>query len=414
MALTLVDQLKKRLPHVECTFAIDPKSYKQEKEWANYYGLKIIRRDTFVSNFMATNIFLKIVKICYRYFKRRPLSTWNTITQQEVHDEFMEAYRNCDAVISMMGISYVGDGARGILHGASSYSNLYYANKHKKPFTHFIQSFGPFDDWKVRFFAKRDFAQVDFIPARGKESAKYCEAIVKNRKKVFAFPDTAILLPQADDRRTLEYLKKINFFEKEYTILSPSSVIYNMPANVEGSIGEDHIRSFYLIARRLILDNEALLFLPHMYSDNKNECDRMVCHKIIKLLKKDFAEISHCKVVEDDIDVWQAKGLISKSKTAIVSRYHALVAAISTGVPVVTVGWNVKYYDLMEYYGIESMAVDTRKNNPQQLAEKVFAKLAEYQSTDYAGILCVKQPENVEKVESAFDLLCEWLMEHVK
>ena len=106
--------------------------------------------------------------------------------------------------------------------------------------------------------------------------------------------------------------------------------------------------------------------------------------------------------------------MISKSKTAIVSRYHALVAAISTGVPVVAVGWNVKYYDLMEYYGIESMAVDTRKNNPQQLAEKVFAKLAEYQSTDYARILREKQPENVEKVESAFDLLCKWLMEHVK
>ena len=413
MALTLVDQLKKRFPDVDFVFAIDPNSYKQEKKWADYYGLKIVRMDTFISNLANTNIFFKIARIGYRFLKGKAVSASGVRDQNEIHEEFMEAYRNCDAVISMMGISYVGDGVRGAFEGLSSYSNLYYANKHKKPFTHFIQSFGPFDDWKVRLFAKRDFAQVDFVPARGKESARYCKAIVKNPEKVYDFPDIAILLRQADEQWTGDYLRKIKLVEKNYIILSPSSVIYNMRASVGGSIGEDYVRSFYLIASKLLSDGETLLFLPHMYSDNKYECDREICHRVLNLLKNDVNDVSRCKIIKDDLDVWQAKSLIAKSKRAIVSRYHALVAAVSTGVPVVTVGWNIKYYDLMQYYGVESMAVDTRKNNPQQLAEKVFAKLVEYESENYREMVIQKQHENAEKVEFAFDLLCEWLKEHV-
>jgi hypothetical protein len=68
----------------------------------------------------------------------------------------------------------------------------------------------------------------------------------------------------------------------------------------------------------------------------------------------------------------------------------------------------------MQYYGIESMAVDTRRNNPQQLAEKVFAILTEYEAINYSEILCEKQDENAKKVEFAFDLLFDWLKEHVK
>lgn len=414
MALTLVDQLKKRLPDADFTFAIAPGSYRQEKKWADYYGLKIVRRDTAFSHIMNTNIFFRIARIGYRFLKGKTLSASDAHERSQIHEEFMEAYSNCDAVINMMGISYVGDGVRGPFEGLSSYSNLYYANKHKKPFTHFIQSFGPFDDWKVRFFAKRDFEQVDFVPARGKKSAGYCKSIVKNPEKVYDFPDTAILLRSADEQWVTDYLKKLNLSEKNYIVLSPSSVIYNMRASVGGSIGEDHVRSFYLIAKKLLSNNETLLFLPHMYSDNKSQCDREICRKVLSLLKNDVDDVSRCKIIEDDLDVWQAKALISKSKAAIVSRYHALVAAVSTGVPVVTVGWNIKYYDLMQYYGIESRAVDTRKNNPQQLAEKVFAKLAEYEAINYSEILREKQDENAKKVEFAFDLLCDWLKKHVK
>jgi len=416
MALSLVGQLRQRIKGVDFVFAISPNSYVQEKKWADFYGLDIVRKDSVVSYLKSSSFLLGLARKGYRLVRGKRITPQNNPdarAAKEVHREFMAAYESCDAVVDMQGIAYVGDGVKGGWHGLASYSNLYYANKHKKPFAHFIQSFGPFDDWKVRFFAKRDFNQVDFIPARGRVSAKLCREIVSDPSKVYDFPDSAILLRQADSRWTSDYLSGLDLKSKEYVVLSPSAVIYNMKQKVGGSIGEKHIESFALIAKQLLSDNTSILFLPHTYSNNKSECDREICRRILSRLKEGGSDIASCKLIEDDLDVWQAKSLIALSKAAVVSRYHALVAAISTGIPVVTIGWNIKYHDLMEYYGLEDMSVDARKHSPSKVSSKAIEKLSAYYA-DSAVIetMLSRHQVNVQKVEQGFDMLAEWLMQN--
>jgi polysaccharide pyruvyl transferase WcaK-like protein len=413
MALTLVGQIKKRLSAAEFIFAVDSASFDQERKWANFYGLRICHWDNFISHFFATNAIFRVGRFLYRMVRVKPcdpLPHWN---YEELHKEFMEAYDDCDVVISMRGISYIGDGTKGIFEGPLSYSDLHYAKKKKKPFTHFIQSFGPFNDWKVRYFARRDFAYVDFIPARGKESAKHCQQIVAPPEKVYDFPDIAILLPMTDDQWTLECLDRMGLREGKYIILSPSSVIYNLPPNVSGSIGEKHVQSYYLIARELLSRGEDLLFLAHMYSDDKRQCDREISRKIMQYLKINKYDISRCKIIEEDINPWQAKALIAKSRYTITSRYHAIVAAVSASIPVVAVGWNVKYHDIMDYYGISSMTIDVRDKAPEEIANSVFKKIKAYEDQDYKSLLKEKHEENVKRVEVAFDLLSEWIKNNV-
>lgn len=413
MGITLVDELKKRFSDVDFTFAVESESYEQEKHWADYYGLKIVRKDS-ITSYVKLRQPLRTARILHRILKRKAPCIPDSTREYEIHREFMTAYQDCDVVIDMMGIAYVGDGVRGFLEGPNSYSNLYYAKKMKKPFAHFIQSFGPFDDWKVRLFAKKDLNYVDFVPARGKVSAKNCRDIVKNPSKVYDFPDIAILLSPAEDRWTTDYLAHLGLAPYEYTSLSPSAVIFNMPSRAGGSIGKEHVRSFYLVARKMINEGEPVLFVPHMYSDNKTECDREICYKVIEMLYANGVNTSLCKIVTDDVDVRQAKALIAKAKKAIVSRYHALVAAISTSVPVVAIGWNVKYFDLMSYYGIESMALDTRKNRPEEISNQVFKILFEYETGKHRQLTLTKHSENVKRVYEAFDLLESWIRSKVK
>jgi polysaccharide pyruvyl transferase WcaK-like protein len=414
MALTLVDQVKQRLPGTEFIFAIDPTSFNQERYWAEYYGLRIIRGDNCVSHFFNTNTLLRVARFLYRKIMRKPISLKSKKDFNELHKEFMQCYQDCDLIISMRGISYVGDGTKGRFEGLLSYSDLYYAKKSKKPFAHFVQSFGPFNDWKVRYFARKDFAYVDFIPARGKESAKYCQQIVRHPEKIYDFPDIAILLPIAEDAWTFDYLHHLGLQEGQYIILSPSSVIYHLPPEVEGSIGEEHAQSFYLIARDLLSHGENILFLAHMYSDDKKQCDREVSRRVIQRLEKSGQNLSRCKLVEEDLNPWQAKSLIAKSKLIVASRYHAIVAAVSTSTPVIALGWNVKYRDILDYYGIPSMAIDVRKKSPEEIRAFVFDKFKEYREKDYAGFLKERQGENIKKVESAFDLLTEWIRNNVE
>jgi polysaccharide pyruvyl transferase WcaK-like protein len=179
---------------------------------------------------------------------------------------------------------------------------------------------------------------------------------------------------------------------------------------LNGSTGDKYIQAYYLIAKRLLNKSEKILFLPHKYSKNKKECDREICYKVYNLLLQDEkVDNAKCKIVREDLDVWQAKSLIAESKNAVVSRYHALVAALSTAVPAFSIGWNIKYQDLLNYYGVRSMSVDIRENNPEQIAEYALMKMDEFTSNQ---ILIDKHLENLKKVSRAFELLSSWLLKN--
>jgi hypothetical protein len=142
MALTLVDQIKREFL-LEFIFAIDPAFFNRKRMGADH-GLLIIRGDNCVSYFFGTHVVFRVIRFLYRVARRKPNSRGVPVEDRQLHEEFMRCYRDCDLIISMRGISYVGDGTRGRFEGPLSYSDLYYAKKNKKPFTHFVQTFGPF------------------------------------------------------------------------------------------------------------------------------------------------------------------------------------------------------------------------------------------------------------------------------
>ncbi|MBX3423881.1 MAG: polysaccharide pyruvyl transferase family protein [Pirellulaceae bacterium] len=420
MGLTLVDQLRKHFGDaLEFKFAVSAEAFEEESRWAEHYGLKAVRRDSMFFYWLQTS---KIVR-CIRGVKRivRALRQRKSVIAElrmaapwdihQVHKEYLAAFQWADLVIDMSGISYVGDGVASPLAAIHSYSSLYYSQRAGKPFARFIQSFGPFDNWLVRYVAKKEFAKLPFIPARGNHSAEFCRRIVADTSKVHAFPDSAILLP-ANFTWATDFLKKNNLSQKEYVIVSPSAVIHaSIRGAVGGSVGSKHVEAMAKICMGLIERGEQIVFLPHMYSQNLRECDRQVARLVAARIPK-----GKWLIVEEDIDPMMAKGLIATSKYAIVSRYHALVAALSTGVDVITVGWNIKYQDMMEYYGKERYAVDMRQHEPQELADRVRA-LAD----DFGKPLSKTEDEKFrhmqkdaeQRVHDAFKLLFDW-MENVR
>jgi len=405
MGLTLIDQITKRYSNVNFTFAVEPHEFEEEKKWAEIYNIKIVRRDRLTS-YLTTKYKIRELKQLIK-LDFKPNKT--TILFKKVQREFFDAIKATDLIIDMSGIAYVGDGVRGPLEGIRHYSNFYFARKFNKPFTRFIQSFGPFDDIKVRFFAKRELNKLDFIPARGKNSAFYCKKIVKDKSKVYDFPDSAILLPPANDEWVNKYLNKLGFKSNEYIVLSPSSVIYNINERFGGSTGDNHVKSMYYIAKELLLNGSYILFLPHMYSPTKEDCDREICYKIYNKLKNDNL-ITNVAIIQEDIDPMQAKGLIKHSKLAIVSRYHALVAALSTSVPVITLGWNIKYKDLLEYYNLGEMAIDVRNYYPEEILDIINKKVEKFKSIEnYKKQISKKNDENIKLLLSAFNLLFNWI-----
>ena len=408
MGLTLEQQVKKHYPDAKLTFAIEETSWDIEKKWAKYYGFEIVRRDKLIS-YLATLSGVREIKSLLK----GNLKFYRASDHfKKLHREFMEAYRKADVVIDLSGVTYIGDGVFGPLDALRDYSYFHYARANKKPFARFIQSFGPFRTFSSRVFARREFRHLDFIPARGLKSASYCREIVKDKKKVYDFPDIALLLQEAGDEWRDAYLDSKGLRAGDYIVLSPSAVITNtILGDTSKGIGQNHVESFYRIAAYFLEKGEKLFFLPHMYTPNKVESDRVICEEIADRLLKEGTDRNTFSVMSEDLDPRQAKAIIAGSKMAIVARYHALVAAISSLTPVITIGWNIKYFDLLEYYGLGKMAIDARIFTPIEILDEVKNRITAWEEVKVTGMdaLKQKQEENIKKVNEAFNLLFKWI-----
>jgi len=396
MGLTLIEQLDRRLGGKnEYVFAVSAVDFRSEEEWARRYGLKVVPRaelEAYITHFTLWRYIARLLAGKNLTYLKNAFRFW-----QETWSAHTKAIKASDLVINMEGVSYIGDGVRNNWEGINSFSGFLLAKLYGKPYTRFIQSFGPLCRWDVRFFAKLEFKNLPFIPARGRQSAKDCSELLGGANNVYDFPDSAILLPKAKESWIEEYLQKKSLQKKGFVILSPSAVVYNVKGGSDTVSGERYIEYFEKIARYFLEKGEKVLFLPHMYSEKKSECDREIARKINERL--DGTEL-----VEEDLTPQEAKGIIASSKFAIVSRYHALVAALSTQTPVIALGWNIKYHDLMEYYELEDFALDCRGVDVETLYHNTVQRFENYKNIDFEKL----HTEATEKVNIAFKLLSKW------
>lgn len=408
MALSFMEQIKRHLS-AKFIFAVDAMYLELEKTWASHYGVEVVPRDTILLRLTTDIALLRLGRQLIRRLLGRTTSvTDNTSFWNWVHEKYQEAFDKADCVIDLNGITFVGDGTRSWLDSFVECTPSIYAKKHNNPFFRFIQSYGPFKDWRVRLLAKLDLTRLPCVMARGRLAANYCRTVAGN-VPVYTLPDVAIILQPAKETWLRNYLSLFNLQPGGYIVLSPSAVIASMPTKNNSSIGSKHISVFANIASHYLSLGKTILFVPHMTSPIKNHCDRVVCEKVVQILEKDSTNKNCCYIINDELDCREFKALIGNAQLAIVSRYHALVAALSTGVPVVTVGWNDKYQDLLDFYESAEFAVDARIGEPSLVAEMVFKK-ANIWTNERVITIKNKQTKLENMVNEAGKICADWIL----
>jgi|GEM_PF-1525146 len=405
MGLTLMKAIKKRFPHSIFTFAVSPIHYDEEKKWAEVYQVNTVRMD-----YLPIHLLNKIRLIfLLRFFTSATQKKYMTSDfWKTVHAEFIKAYIDSDCIIDMSGVLYVGSKGLELIDALKSYTNFYYAKKHKKPFLRFTQSFGPFNSFFIRKFASMEFKHLPFIPARGKKSAEFCKVIAEP-SKVYDFPDIAILL-EKDQSEWYETYFSNNNLPKEYIVISPSFVINNKKHSKKYCNGENYRKVIAEVCVYLVETfGSNILFLPHTYSQDKNNCDREVCNQILTLIKNNNLIDNKVFVIKDDINPMQAKAIISNARFSIVSRYHALVASLSSGIPSIAMGWHNKYEDILEYYNFKDFCIDVTVTDPYTVLKKIFILIEKIINNNYSDILLSAHQANITKVNKSIALLYEWI-----
>lgn len=209
------------------------------------------------------------------------------------------------------------------------------------------QAFGPFEDKAVAEASKSIFSKADILMARDDVSYEYVNKLGKF-EKLSQFPDFTNLVKPID-------------IEKYEHLKNRACVIPNFQMIRRGnSLGEQYVSTLANTIKHL----EDLGQKPYLLI-HEGERDLSLAKQVNNVLE-------HKVEIVDPQDALSIKSIISKSSILVGSRFHGIVSALSTGVPVVAMGWSHKYEMLLKEYGVPELLVEVDANTVSSLCSKLL------------------------------------------
>lgn len=279
----------------------------------------------------------------------------------------IRAYFENDVMVDLTGISFSDDRPLSSL----IINTLWFlpAKISGIPQVKVANTMGPFNKWYVRRVGKWVLKDVDVLAARGNISYELTQKLLPNRK-IYNLPDIACGLKPAKKERVHEILAKHHMQEKEYAVIGPSYVVNGLAGQ------ENNLRTYTLAVQEVLkkVPGIKLLLVPHSRAHSatlgvdSTSDDCTVCRLLQEELKKHGIE---AEVLDELLDAHELKGVIGSSKFVIGSRYHLLIAGLSSGTPCLAFGWNHKYEEAFNMLGCSEWVVRYEQFEDGMIQEKV-------------------------------------------
>jgi polysaccharide pyruvyl transferase WcaK-like protein len=171
----------------------------------------------------------------------------------------------------------------------------------------------------------------------------------------------------------------------------PSSVV----AVQSRKRGESYERVLAGLAGDLARQGFLVVLFPNATREVSGEVERNNDLPAIRRILAELPEHGGPDPVAFDLDVnaTDIKRIIAETDVVLVSRFHAMVGALSLAVPAVVLGWSHKYAEVMARFGQEACVMDYKQMGSGELGERVasvFQRRAEIRSAIKAGLPSVK------------------------
>ena len=231
-----------------------------------------------------------------------------------------------------------------------------------RPVVKCAQALGPFRKRLNRIAAKLALPRVRTIITRGAATQAFVDQLGLTNTELgtdlaFTLHDP-VTSPTADD--------------DIITIgIAPSVVVQ---AKVDGS-GVDFVELMVAEIRRHLDAGRHVVVLPHSYRDDPEK----VHNNDGPLVAKITARLHHpnLTVRNERLEVAELREIIGSCDVFVSCRFHAMVAALSTGVPTLVLGWSHKYVEVLELFGQADRSIDAGALTGAKLAEATDALIAD-------------------------------------
>lgn len=201
----------------------------------------------------------------------------------------------------------------------------------------------------------------DYISLREPESIKELKLLGLNADESILSSDPALVLQQVDKEciDQIFYNEKIDTTKKYFgiTVRQWKSNDANFTSKLSKAI-----------SKISVTNNVIPLFIPMQFPNDYN-----ISKEIISKLDVPFA------ILNNDYDVSELMGVISKTEMVIAMRLHTLIYASSVSVPIVGIVYDPKIKSFMEYLNLKTYVNcdDIEEDKIVEMANEIFLHLDE-------------------------------------
>jgi len=233
------------------------------------------------------------------------------------------------------------------------------------------QAWGPFSTSPVSKAVSSIINTATLSFARDKTSLAEIRKLVGTNSPKVRFAHDIAWNFKGDDLSVGKQLIKDTGFPLDYNKLTvcliPNTQVYNRIKGFSGPENE-YIVLLREIAKHLCkAHNAQVILLGHQFlKDNSmRKDDRMLCNYILSSLDRSLPVVHLDRV----LSAAQAKAVIGNCDLLLSSRYHALIAAMSQGIPSAAIGWSHKYDELMSEVSLRSNVISLSKEKKDILRD---------------------------------------------
>ena len=279
-------------------------------------------------------------------------------------ERFLGEFVRADIILDLSGDSLSDKGS----HSFVNMLAILVAVVMKKPLIFYSQSIGPFNSINSRI-AKFCMNRASAITVRERITRDYLIRIGVRPEIIHEFGDCAFTLHSAGQNRAEEILKQeeIPVGDSRMVGISVSSLISDISKEVSHAAEpSDRLDSYLTLILRIVDDltsnGRNVLLIPHVIAPSSwIRDDRSVCKEVLGRVR----DKDRVWTLSKDYSPEELKSIISSCEFFLGSRMHACIAALSTNIPTVALGWSHKYdgimkrLDMLEYsYAFEEASCD--------------------------------------------------------
>jgi polysaccharide pyruvyl transferase WcaK-like protein len=300
----------------------------------------------------------------------------------------------CQLLIDMSGISF-SDGRGAVL--AYNVACVLPALLLGTPVMKYSQALGPFRTVLNRALAKALLPRLALIAARGEITQGYLKEL--GLDNVILCADAAFALDETDEPGGPG-----GFAGRRLVGIAASSVVMAYCRRR----GIDYCRVMADFIDELAASGEyGVWLIAHAVRRAKKggrTNDVEACQAIYALVQHK----GHCRLVIEDHSPAALRALIGRCDLFVASRFHAMVSALATGVPVLVTSWSHKYREVLAMFGLEAWTIDYRSLSVAALRERFGALAA--QERQVRDRIARHLPDAIESARQNARLAA-WLLE---